>query len=457
MKLKVMQINCFYRYGSTGRITADIHAYLKARGHESVVCYGRRPVAEEAGVYCVSGAVEARVDALRTHLFGGGFAHASRSTARILSLIERKRPDVVHLHCLNGHFVHVYRLMDHLKTHRIPTVLTLHADLMYTAGCGAAGDCDKWRTPRGCHDCARVSGLLSRLWRDDAARAHESMRSVLQGFENLFVVGVSPWMSQRAMESSVFAGRQVQTVMNGVDVSAFRPRPDRVEEMRRHLGLCEGERVLLHVTPHFRAAVKGGEHILTLSERLPDCRFVIVGWDGTMRTLPAHPGGGRWPTSAVSRLIPFPHTSDRDVLATLYTMADLTLMVSRQESFSMVLAESLCCGTPVMGFSAGGPESVAIPGGAGFVPQGDTKGLLRAVRAYLSSPPDIAACESMARVAAAAYTSRRMGEAYLDVYRRAVRGENGHSIRDDDRCGGLWNMEPACHLPADGPFTGGDA
>ncbi len=33
----------------------------------------------------------------------------------------------------------------------------------------------------------------------------------------------------------------------------------------------------------------------------------------------------------------------------------------------MVTAESLCCGTPVVGFTAGGPESIAIDAFSNFV------------------------------------------------------------------------------------------
>ena len=43
----------------------------------------------------------------------------------------------------------------------------------------------------------------------------------------------------------------------------------------------------------------------------------------------------------------------------------------------MVTAESLCCGTPVIGFEAGGPESIAMSEYSHFVTYGDIEALYR--------------------------------------------------------------------------------
>ena len=41
--MKILQINCVYGTGSTGRLTQAIHTRLLAEGIKSVVCYGRGP------------------------------------------------------------------------------------------------------------------------------------------------------------------------------------------------------------------------------------------------------------------------------------------------------------------------------------------------------------------------------------------------------------------------------
>ena len=39
--MKILQVNCVYKKGSTGKIVEDIHNVLIDNGIESVVCYGR--------------------------------------------------------------------------------------------------------------------------------------------------------------------------------------------------------------------------------------------------------------------------------------------------------------------------------------------------------------------------------------------------------------------------------
>ena len=39
--MKVLQINCVYNTGSTGKIMQDIDHRLQAQGIETVICYGR--------------------------------------------------------------------------------------------------------------------------------------------------------------------------------------------------------------------------------------------------------------------------------------------------------------------------------------------------------------------------------------------------------------------------------
>ena len=41
-------------------------------------------------------------------------------------------------------------------------------------------------------------------------------------------------------------------------------------------------------------------------------------------------------------------------LAEYYSLVDVTVITSFHETFSMVVAESLSCGTPIVGFKAGG-------------------------------------------------------------------------------------------------------
>ena len=55
--MKVLQLNCVYGKGSTGRITKEIHVYLLSKGVESVVLYGRGEKITAPGVNKVCGEI----------------------------------------------------------------------------------------------------------------------------------------------------------------------------------------------------------------------------------------------------------------------------------------------------------------------------------------------------------------------------------------------------------------
>lgn len=110
---------------------------------------------------------------------------------------------------------------------------------------------------------------------------------------------------------------------------------------------------------------------------------------------------------------------DQELLARYYSMADASILTSKRETFSMVTAESLCCGTPVVGFEAGGPESIALPEFSRFVPEGDVEALRKALLAMLERPIDR---ERLAGEAQKCYSSKRMTREYIAIYRELTKG-----------------------------------
>lgn len=75
--MKILQVNCVYNKGSTGKITYDIHSELKKRGIESVVCYGRGEKVSEPNVYKICGEFDSGLNHFWANfsgvLYGGVF------------------------------------------------------------------------------------------------------------------------------------------------------------------------------------------------------------------------------------------------------------------------------------------------------------------------------------------------------------------------------------------------
>ena len=122
--MNVLQVNCVYRAGSTGKIVFDLHTFLRDSGVRSTVYYGRGKRVHEPNVIKACPEWYAKANHLRACLTGRLYGGCFLSTNRLLSVIKRERPDIVHLHCINGYFVNIPRLLTWLKKHRIKTVIT---------------------------------------------------------------------------------------------------------------------------------------------------------------------------------------------------------------------------------------------------------------------------------------------------------------------------------------------
>ena len=154
VKMKVLLINCVFQNGSTGKIVYDIYNSLLHEGYDCEVCYGRGQKTDDPNVYKCCNELYAKLNNLFTRFTGLMYGGCTVSTQMLFRFLLKEKPDVVHVHCVNGYFINIYRLITFLKEHHIKTVLTLHAEFMHTANCGHALDCEKWKT--GCGNCPRL-------------------------------------------------------------------------------------------------------------------------------------------------------------------------------------------------------------------------------------------------------------------------------------------------------------
>ena len=400
--MKVMQINCVYNKGSTGKIMCDIHKGLLENGIESVICYGRGADTTDKNVYKTCSEFYAKLNNLLSRITGLMHGGCFFSTNKLISIIKKEKPDVVHLHCINGYFVNIYRLVSWLKKSKIKTVLTLHAEFMHTANCGYALDCDKWKS--GCGNCPRLKEETKSWLFDGTHKSFVKMQKAFEGFENLTVVSVSPWLKDRAEQSPILKGKNHTVVLNGLNTEIFKIYDTR--ELRKKHGIEENEKVIFHATSSFSDDpnhIKGGYYVLELAKALPHVRFIVAGNYDKSIELPEN-------------MIMLGTVTDQVELAKYYSMADLTVIASKKETFSMICAESLCCGTPIIGFVAGGPEAISIKEFSSFVEYGNIEKLKEAAENLLMLKTEFNTKE-ISLSAQEKYNKNHMLNSYLDVYK----------------------------------------
>lgn len=402
--MKILQINSVYGVGSTGKITRDLHLQLLKDRVESVVLYGRGGTTDESGVYRITSDFYAKANNLWSRVTGIRYGGCRYSTAKIIKFIVREEPDVVHLQCINEHFVNIYELVEWLKEQCIPTVLTLHAEFMYTANCPHAFECERWKI--GCGQCPKVYAATKSLFFDRTDKSYQKMKQAFDGFDDcLEIVSVSPWLMERAKQSPILLGKQHRVIYNGIDTSLFHPRSD--DNIKRRY-CADGKKIIFHATAFFRdidGDPKGGAYLIKLAQKMKqeNVIFLIAGKYDIRDNVP-------------SNVVLLGEIRDQNQLAAYYSAATVTLLISKRETYSMVCAESLCCGTPVVGFKAGAPEQICLPEYSEFVRQGDIDALHTVLLNWLDKPRNA----SLAGIAQAKYGEEHMISDYMKTYKAVL-------------------------------------
>jgi glycosyltransferase involved in cell wall biosynthesis len=401
--MRIIQINSVYGSGSTGRIVADIHAMLQKKGEDSSVFFGRGECTEKK-VQKVTNLKRVLVDVFFTRATGDIGCFSRKAARRLCDEIERTRPDVVHLHNLHGYYIHIYELLEFLKKTGIRTILTLHDEFLYTGKCAYANTCDKWKI--GCGYCARIHEYPSSLLFDKSRKLYFIKKNLFANWDKVEIVVPSKFVYDRVKESFL-SDKACHIIHNGVNAdSIFSPQKVTKEELG--IGRCD-DKVILAVAPDLMSRRKGGDYLIELAKSMQATgfKFILI-------------GAGRWNGRVPANVSMISSISNPHVLAKYYSASDFFVLSSEVETFSMTCAESLCCGTPVVGFACGGPETVFAEPYASFVDHGDVGALRETILSRLDMYPQRASVSGYGK---REFSSEVMVGKYYDVYARMTNNE----------------------------------
>lgn len=369
MRILLIDVNC--KYSSTGKIVYDLYKMLNRDGHVAAICYGRGPKVVEKNIYKFGLDLETYLHAGLTRLTGLTGCYSYFSTNRLISFIDKFKPDIVHIHELHAYFVNIATVINYLKYKNIPIVWTFHCEFMYTGKCGFAFECNKWQY--GCGKCTCLNSYPKSLFFDFTRKMLKDKTELLANVNKLIIVTPSQWLADRVKKSEL-RNKDIRVIYNGIDTeSIFYPRD--IDSLKRHY-LIYDEKVLLAVAPDIMSERKGGKYVLELAERfrMDKLKVVIVGLDEN----DLH-------KSYPNNVIPVGLIKDQNMLACFYSMADVFLICSKQENYPTVCLEAQSCGTPVCGFDVGGTkETSVLRDDACFVNYGDVQTLETVIRTLLN-------------------------------------------------------------------------
>ena len=394
MKILLLDVN--YKSGSTGKIVYDLKQELEKEGHEVLACYGRGKKVEEKSVMKFAYAFETLIHAFLSRLTGlmGYFSYFS--TRRLIKEIEKFEPDVVHIHETHSYFMNHLPLIEYLKKKNIKTVWTFHCEYMYTGNCGYAYDCNKWKNI--CKNCPDIKRYPKSLFFDFSYKMFLDKKRAFENFNNLTIVTPSKWLKDRTKESFL-KNKRVEVIHNGINTEVFKPKDFTHLITKHNIG---NKKVILSVAPDIMSDRKGGKWVVKLAEQCInlDYIFILIGVKDLNEKFP-------------NNVIALGRTENQIELAEYYSLADIFLICSEKETFSMTCAEAISCGTPVIGFKSGAPETIFTE--AIFVDYGDIKELKKQLEKFLNDQ-EFFYDRRISQEGIKKYSKNKMFKNYLNIY-----------------------------------------
>jgi len=242
-----------------------------------------------------------------------------------------------------------------------PIVWTLHDMNPITGGCHFSEGCQRFRS--GCGNCPQLR-LASP--NDISAKNFEIKRRALAG-KNLHVVAPSRWLIRLAKTSPILAEANSFTrIPYGIPVDRLYPI-DR-DSVRHELGIQPGQFVFCFGAMDLANRRKGSKQLIAaLAEvgSLPNAVCLVF-------------GSGRLdvPSVPAASLIHVGHLGDDATRRKVYSAADVFVLPSLEDNLPLTGLEAMACGTPVVGFDAGGISDYVLPEQTGLLAKtGDVKEL----------------------------------------------------------------------------------
>ncbi|MDP4119998.1 MAG: glycosyltransferase [Bacillota bacterium] len=339
--MKILLINAVYKTASTGRSIAQQEEYYNSIGNQVFIAAS---IIEKSETHFPIGTSnDHKIHGLLSRITGKQAYFSKSATKRLIKWIETVKPDVIQINNVHSNYLNFPGLLKYIAKNDIPTVLVLDDCWHYTGKCChyTTQGCYRWQS--GCGKCPQLNNWNKSWLFDRTKKILNDKQKLFSKISRLGVIGVSDWIISEAKKSVLKNAKMIQRIYNWVDLDTFKPTIKR-DDLKEKLNLA-GKFIILGVAMKMDES-KGLSSFDKLADSLDDnFQIVLVGNCDTNKHHPKIKYIER--TNSVSELSDF------------YSIADVLIQFSEEESFGKVCAEALSCGTPIIvSNSTASPELV---------------------------------------------------------------------------------------------------
>ena len=336
---KLVQINSVCN-GSTGKIMGEIQRLANKNGYETLSLFGRRKPFIDLNCQKFGSNFSTLLHGGLTLLFNNHGMYSYFATKRLIRKLKRFNPDIIQLHNIHGYYLNYKLLFKYLKKDFTGKVFwTLHDCWTFTGHCAHFDyiKCEKWKN--SCYNCPQIKKYPVSLFFDTSKKEYKRKKECFNGVNDLTLITPSKWLKD-LVSLSYLNSYPVVVINNGIDLNIFKTNIDL--SIRNKYSIPTDKKIILGVSSVWNK-MKGLDDFHKLSKDIQDnMLIVLVGL--TEKQIKSMP----------NNIIGIKRTDNQDDLVKLYSLADVFVNPTLEDTYPTVNIEAIACGTPVVTYDTGG-------------------------------------------------------------------------------------------------------
>ncbi len=333
------------------------------------------------------------------YAFSPAFAGQDISTDKLI-----KWCDIIHIHWFNQGFLSASGLQKILESGK-PIVWTLHDMWAFTGGCHYAWDCMNYLEQ--CGQCQFLKSpspkdLSNKIW---------LKKSQFYPSAKLTFVPVGKWLGNIALSSSLGKHISQQVIYNPIDLNVL--QPIKQELARKSLKFDPDVTYVLFGASRIDDRIKGLNYLIDAIEYIKN-KFKLVVFGGKPK----------FRLDIIDHLpvevIYLGHVT-KEEQQRVYSACDVTCVPSEYETFGLVAAESMACGTPVVAFDNSGVAEIVDHHRNGYLAEfRSSEDLAKGIDWVLDYKDQQLLREAARQKIVDTFAEDKIGQQYFDLYNRVL-------------------------------------
>ena len=331
-------------WGSTGKIAKGLQQYLGNQGKTVLFCYGRGEKRDDNECFRFCSKLDVNFHYADTKLTGRLNSSSKSATKRLIGRLRQNNIKDIYIVNLHGYILNEQMFLEYLVNDNIHVVYIMADESAFLGNCTYRLGCEEYK--KECGKCREIKGIAKLFCPQASNKAFLVKKKYYEQIRNIVFVGPE-FVIIGAKTSPLLDGKRMEIVDEAIDVRVNTPRDTCT--LRDNLGIKDDQLVIGCVAP-FSYPRKGVKYLVEAAKRLENNErfvFVQVGYDVKDKSgLPKN-------------YIPIGYVNGQEQLTEYYSLADLFVFPSIQDTMPNACLEALACGSPLLCFNTSGMPYMA--------------------------------------------------------------------------------------------------